>query len=1258
MGNETQKMAQADVTVEEDAGGNKMIVVEGQNIRLRSENYNTGKIGAKRVVLVPESARSGNKQVQVESEESVSSYDSYDKRGQKEMMVVTNGRLRESTYTGPNASVKVAKISTPTNERKEVSVMPQPQSSEESTPRGRVTRVNVVKRQVSSSTSDGQSVDEVNPRDVRQSILLFEKPQQVHRQRMHIGEKDKVRRLTHQNHPTPDMVKEVTIRPQHAIIHRAEPRREENKIIRVANSAHLARSLKGDEIILEKSPPPNRIVREHVSAVREGVPPHISREQNVKEIRHNAQIPLKPKPPAQVRRDDDNVFNSQYRVRRENPLFASQNANRNIHRHGHVVVKQAETNGNRDNRHLGHVVVKQTEANGNRDNRHLGHVVVKQAAKHVADEEPHYATINKVRNQGNQVRTEVHVTPVSPISYNNRPKQLNVHNQKTTGSESKEYGLSSLLARQACQSESKVEKKIVHDEVEGEITETKIVKTESIPTAPERRSKKETKVAVASDGPLPRKERLAHVIVDETITPTQSRRVEKGLDVSLLESGNMKERKSKVKKNVNTDADVQRSGTSPLLTHRTFVDSNTPASSELTSTLDGLGAGTKQHTTHWLIPDVSNRSEVKESEASVASATYRSNLTVGPRIGTVALVARDVTDLVVAPKAKKRPASDSEVKCQTQSIYYINVRDDTPLEVNLEPAENVMDIGHGGIYIEDVHPNVESTYMSERSDNDDTASVRSMYYTEIDLDKNLSCLLPGWRNEEDEDVLKNIDAMDEDEENTEARTSQTKRSNIQVARGNILIKNAMSASNGPKYVDVMEDTNEVQSKENVEVDDIANVFDNHFHVNRENPLYNSDNELNKEESRNVRERFAPHNKLGRSESRSRYGETGQLSGEAAHNSSYFDGDTGFNTSFSTSGARHGYSKGHTSGSYLIGHQSPMITRSRKVNSDVNGLVYAVPKAVFKSMTHFDRQRVGNGSQKSEDVLLSNAQLPDQFFYAYEGSKLKKHLRNGTGHGQDTVDGAEQITATVSSNVHSERQTLEEMAATRQQRLKPNSNSVRQNVHVDHEESDIKGEPHLFHADGSDANSLDLLTFDTVSEDVNLGVKDGVAQVEVKVKCERVSPIEGSADMWRKSAVIITRLIQINLEGNDERRELYRKILTNELGGKPMIDNKPANLGTFQNGEVVLDKKQTFHVYSALMGIADEEEREALLERRPSKLLSLDSGEPEDVVGDVHRYVKARKSIKKERSHRKHHHRKSSKRGDASGPSITSADLLY
>jgi hypothetical protein len=956
MGNEQHKMAQADVTVEEDEGGNKMIVIEGKNIRVHSENYDTGKKGAKRVVLMPESARPGNKKFQMDT---VNSYYSYDKRGQKEKMVVINGRLRESAYTGPEANVKVAKISTPTTVRKEISTTPEPQSSGQSTPVGKVTRVDVVKHQLSSS-SEEKSVEDGKPLNIKHSILLFEKPQHAQQQRLHMGEKGiaQVQRLVKQNHHSPDMVKEVTIRPQQVVTERAEPGPVERKVLRVANSAHLARSLKGNEVILEKTPPPTRVLTKKV-VTREGVQQHISKEHSVEESKHTTQLQSRSRQ-VPVRRDDDNVFNSHYYIRRENPLYA------------------------------------EIPSTIPRENRHLA---VKQVGQKV-EEEPHYATVNKVRKHAN-VQTEV---KVKPIIHHDQIHKVEVKNQRSVGPDLVErgYGLTALFARET---NTNIERKVVHDEVEGEISETKIVKTESVPVKVERHTKMEYNVPVPPDVALPKRERqLAHVIVEESITPERSRRNEGALNFSMLDSDNEKWQRTEIIRHAEKDSNVQRSGTASILTHSAHVDSTTAAYSKLTSSLGSLRPSEK-HTTHWLIPDVSNRSEVNECETSVSNVTnseaieretieacetavsnvtYRTDITVGPKAGTDTIFADETVnqnagtelsvaeevkaDIVLDANAKMRSASDSEVKCHTQNVYYINVKDDTPLEVNLEPANNVMDVGLGGIYIEDVHPNVESVLIRERSEkaDDDEASVRTMYCTEIDLDKHLSCLLPGWRNEEEEDVLKNIDIADEDG-GVDVVDSESV-TDLQVNRGNILITNAMSTSNGPKFVDVVEDETVVEeTTEAAEADDIANVFDNHFHVNRENPLYSSDTELNKEEeSKNVRERFAPHNMYGQSEYRSRYGHINrQLTGETAHQSSYFDGESGFKTTFSSGeiGYGHGFSTGYT-GSYLMGnHQRP-----RKVNTDVNGLVYAIPKAVFKSMSHFDGHRVGSGLQNSDGAF--------------------------------------------------------------------------------------------------------------------------------------------------------------------------------------------------------------------------------------------------------------------------------------------------
>ncbi len=57
-----------------------------------------------------------------------------------------------------------------------------------------------------------------------------------------------------------------------------------------------------------------------------------------------------------------------------------------------------------------------------------------------------------------------------------------------------------------------------------------------------------------------------------------------------------------------------------------------------------------------------------------------------------------------------------------------------------------------------------------------------------------------------------------------------------------------------------------------------------------------------------------------------------------------------------------------------------------------------------------------------------------------------------------------------------------------------------------------------------------------------GILDGKAQLAVKVRCERVVPIRGVDDMFKKSSVIVTRLIQIDLEVTEERQRLYHRIM--------------------------------------------------------------------------------------------------------------------
>ncbi|CAD5123807.1 DgyrCDS12118 [Dimorphilus gyrociliatus] len=130
-----------------------------------------------------------------------------------------------------------------------------------------------------------------------------------------------------------------------------------------------------------------------------------------------------------------------------------------------------------------------------------------------------------------------------------------------------------------------------------------------------------------------------------------------------------------------------------------------------------------------------------------------------------------------------------------------------------------------------------------------------------------------------------------------------------------------------------------------------------------------------------------------------------------------------------------------------------------------------------------------------------------------------------------------------------------------------ADSIRQSINVEREEEEIIGP--------SENGTDPLLNYDTVSEKVDLCLRDGVAELQVKVRCERVVPIRGSDDMFKKSSVIVTRQIDVDLEATAERRRLLKKVLRASH--------------TDQKGRVRLSTKDTFRLYRTFMGMAEQEE---------------------------------------------------------------------
>lgn len=152
-------------------------------------------------------------------------------------------------------------------------------------------------------------------------------------------------------------------------------------------------------------------------------------------------------------------------------------------------------------------------------------------------------------------------------------------------------------------------------------------------------------------------------------------------------------------------------------------------------------------------------------------------------------------------------------------------------------------------------------------------------------------------------------------------------------------------------------------------------------------------------------------------------------------------------------------------------------------------------------------------------------------------------------------------------------------------------SIRQTINVEREEEQIIGP-----LPEGEANVDSMLNFDTISEKVDLGMNDGTAQVSVKVRCERIVPILGVQDMFKKSSVIVTRVIHIDLLATTERRQLYDHIQrkshahttkTVTGGGGGGGSSKRRTGGATSTGH--LSTKETFKLYKTFMGMAEADE---------------------------------------------------------------------
>lgn len=101
----------------------------------------------------------------------------------------------------------------------------------------------------------------------------------------------------------------------------------------------------------------------------------------------------------------------------------------------------------------------------------------------------------------------------------------------------------------------------------------------------------------------------------------------------------------------------------------------------------------------------------------------------------------------------------------------------------------------------------------------------------------------------------------------------------------------------------------------------------------------------------------------------------------------------------------------------------------------------------------------------------------------------------------------------------------------------------------------------------------LFDFDKVSEQVDMDISDGKVTLTSLARSERTVPIMGSEDMYKKSAVIVTKCIEIDMTLTPQRRQLYEMITSRQNG---------------RNGTTpgTLDKTETFELYKKFAALAD------------------------------------------------------------------------
>ena len=97
-------------------------------------------------------------------------------------------------------------------------------------------------------------------------------------------------------------------------------------------------------------------------------------------------------------------------------------------------------------------------------------------------------------------------------------------------------------------------------------------------------------------------------------------------------------------------------------------------------------------------------------------------------------------------------------------------------------------------------------------------------------------------------------------------------------------------------------------------------------------------------------------------------------------------------------------------------------------------------------------------------------------------------------------------------------------------------------------------------------------------------ESGMAVTTSRVRCERTVPIRGSDEMFKKSSVLVTKRVEVDLTVTPYRQRLLKTIKgvhttvgDDTLGGEQVAEQS----------ECVLDKEDTFALYKKFISLADK-----------------------------------------------------------------------